>query len=292
MPPNLRVNWCHTFHSPIADDSPADSERIERNTQSTIDTGWSHCPGECQAEKLSMEWLRLSRPFPTCDHRASAWLEKYLRYCSVGNIGVVSETESSVSFHELWKTCSFLFCLLALSHRSSTFIWPLFQLTFIYPLVLSRVLSPSIWHGRNLKMPRSPTMATIFGLSMVRSDPFSTRLHKFYGMTFTRRVVMKTSWCNLSLANCWVKSLVQSISRSVGVKLICHNKSACASTLTSNMKMLCLCCWIVTYARWRFNTYVLPLKLFEQIFPLLRMKPDGTTGTKLSLSKWSPRKVE
>ena len=71
-----------------------------------------------------------------------------------------------------------------------------------------------------------------------------------------------------------------------------QNKSVCASTVTSNMKMLCLCCYKMTYVRWRFNTNVLQLRRFEQKFHLLRLKPDETIGTKLLLSNWSPRKVE
>jgi hypothetical protein len=71
---------------------------------------------------------------------------------------------------------------------SSTFIRPLFRLTSIYPLVPSRAFS-LWWHGRSLKMPSSPTssptMATIFELSMGRLDLFGTRLRKFYETTFT-----------------------------------------------------------------------------------------------------------
>ena len=44
----------HLSH-PIANDSPDDIERVERNIQSTIDTVWSHGPADCQAENLSME---------------------------------------------------------------------------------------------------------------------------------------------------------------------------------------------------------------------------------------------
>ena len=41
------------------------------------------------------------------------------------------------------------------------------------------------------------------------------------------------------------------------------------------------CAFTIHMTRWRFNTNVLQLKLFEQKFPSLRLKPDGTTGTKL-----------
>ena len=40
-----------------------------------------------------------------------------------------------------------------------------------------------------------------YRLNIVKVDLFSTRLRKLYGMTFNRRVVIKTSWCNLPLAN-------------------------------------------------------------------------------------------
>jgi hypothetical protein len=51
-------------------------------------------------------------------------------------------------------------------------------------MLLSRALLPPIWHGLNLKMPGSPTVVTRYELTMVRSNLFSTRPHKCFGMTF------------------------------------------------------------------------------------------------------------
>ena len=81
----LLTNWCYISHRAIAHDSAADIELVEESMQPTIDATWSHGLAEWQVKLFSIEWRKLSRPFPAWNHHVIAWLDRLLRYCSVGN---------------------------------------------------------------------------------------------------------------------------------------------------------------------------------------------------------------